>query len=34
MQVHLCDNCYDRRGLPLLPDNEMTPARLGGRGIR
>ena len=34
MQAHLCDNCYDRRGLPFLPDNEMTSAQLGGRGIR
>ena len=34
MQAHLCDDCYDRRGLPFLPDNKMTSAQLGGRGIR
>ena len=34
MQFHLCDRCYDRRGMPYLPDAQMTPARLGGRGIR
>ena len=34
MQFHLCDRCYDRRGMPYLPDSQMTPARLGGRGIR
>ncbi len=34
MQTHLCSYCYDRRGVSFLPDAEMTPARMGGRGIR
>ena len=34
LQSQLADGCFIRRGQDYLPDAEITPARMGGRGIR
>jgi hypothetical protein len=34
LQSQLAEGCYNRRGRPFLPDAEIAPARMGGRGIR